>query len=604
MNTERVKELIRELVGEMEYLRPREARERRRRVRDLEMLLILSWLWQCPLAAAKDLEGFVEMFKLSKVHSLLNAAVDGGLVVCVRQGRTLEVQGRFFLDLKGIYQVRDHYRIPLEWQVTAQGVKRLAQRLRMCEAFYRVLPGLWRSGALAAPQSFYPNPDPASPPMTLDDRMRLVGFRWVRQGPAHAVAQYRTCEGYDVWVPVHWYGVHHNDEAIDDLGALFDGLDTSPDFWCRAPASPPGLVIVAIDPLAAFRAKRLYAPALPNAVVSPEGRVFRRMIPECPTGSINGTGDSPGRLETPGRPARVAAWLETPEMAAMNGVTNRKAVEFVESWPGSLTVDVTEGIGQTGTGAAEILKALKAPLEDPSKPGPQPRRLVQEMEGHRLYLGRAGILAASRRDRSSYQKALNPLGSYLDANGHWRRIQMDHNAHVAKLAIRFQKGMGMFVAPGWRLVINYLDQTQLAPDMWVQVPWEDSLVVWHCVEYEQTAETDGEIDEKLNGYRTAMRELGDPWPMLMICKTKEAADKFGLRGDDLPMLVAVYHEVIDDKGHGFYGEASVWRYRGERVDIDHLVAPMVDGLARLDLFELADSRAAGDTDQFSGERPD
>jgi hypothetical protein len=598
MNTERVKELIRELVGEMEYLRPREARERRRRVRDLEMLLILSWLWQCPLAAAKDLEGFVEMFKLSKVHSLLNAAVDGGLVVCVRQGRTLEVQGRFFLDLKGIYQVRDHYRIPLEWQVTEEGVKWLVQRLRMVEAFYRLLPGLWQSGALAGPVSFFPSPDPDSDPLTLDDRMRLVGFRWTRQGPAHSVAQYRTCEGHDVWMPAHLYGIHHNDKAPGDLGDLFKDLDTSADFWHQAPASPPGLVIVATDPLAAYRAKHLYAPALPKAVVSPEGRIFRPMQPSCPMGSVNGTGDPPGRL---GKPAKVAAWLEKPERSAMNGVTHRKAVEWVESWPGSLMVDVAEGVSQPRSKTAEILESLKFPLEDQSKPDSKPRRLVQEFEESRLYLGTAGMLAASRRDRVSYNAVKAPLGSYLNPEGRWRRNQMDHNAHVAKLAGRFRKGEGMFVAPGWRLVINYPDLTQIAPDMWLQVPWEESLVVWHCVEYEQSAEEDGDIDDKLNTYRTAKMQSNDLWLVLMICRTRAAADRFLVRGDDLPMLVAVYGEVMDKENHGFYGEASVWRYRGARVDIDHLVGPMVDGFTRLDLFELADGWAEGDAGQCPGD---
>ena len=208
MNTERVEELISELVEDIPRLGTQEARQCRAEIRDLEMILILSWLWQWPLSSAKDLEG-LGLFGLSKIHNLLKAAADTGLVMGVRQGRTFEVQNRYFLDLKGIYQVRNYYRIGLEWQVTEEGVKRLIQRLRMVEAIYRVLPGVWRSGALAFPRSFFLDTDPDADPLTLDDTMRLTRFHWVRQGEAHAIAQFQTVDGSDVCIPVHWYGIHH-----------------------------------------------------------------------------------------------------------------------------------------------------------------------------------------------------------------------------------------------------------------------------------------------------------------------------------------------------------------------------------------------------------
>ena len=597
MDTESVKNKIRNLIANMEFLHPADARKMREEVRDLEILLILSWLWMCPFASVKDLEGFVDLFKLAKINNLLEEAVAAGLMACVRQGKTFSTQRRFFLDLKGLYRVRDYYRIPLEWQVTEEGVKRLAQRLRMVEAFYRVLPGLWRSAALEKTMSFYLDPDPESPPMNLDERMRLVRFQWVRQGPTHAVAWYQTWEGREVWFPVHWYGIHHNDKTTgDDLEDFVEGPKTSRDFWRPAPASPPGLIIVAIDALAAYRAKRLFLPTKHAAIVTPEGRILLSMKPSCPSGSVHATSDSPGRL---GKPLRIAAWLETPQMAAMDGVTSRKALEWVESWPGSRTVDVANGIGQPRSKTTEILNALKVPLEDLSKPNSKPHRLVQEMERGQLHLGTAGMLEASRRDRASYKKPRRTLGSYLDTEGHWRRSQSKHNAHVVKLAIRF--GMGkerMVVAPGWRLTINYHDQTQIAPDLWLEVPWMYGLVLWHCVEYEQSAKNEGTIHNKLNTYRTALKTLGEPWPILMICKTEEAAKMFELLGDDLLMLVAAYDDVMDQENHAFAGETPVWRYRGTRVHINHLVGQMVADGIRPDLFELADSWAERDTDHL------
>ena len=84
--------------------------------------------------------------------------------------------------------------------------------------------------------------------------------------------------------------------------------------------------------------------------------------------------------------------------------------------------------------------------------------------------------------------------------------------------------------------------------------------------------------------------MGEPWPILMICKTRKAADEFEVRGDDLLMIVAVYDELVDAKRHGLFGEGSVWRYRGERVDMGHLVRQLLYDLIRLDLFEFTDSR--------------
>ena len=486
MDIERLKVLIGDLKG-IECSRSRDGTARRRRARDLEMLLILSWLWQWPLASAKDLHG-MGLFGLSKIHDLLEAAEKTDLVVQVRLGSTFDSQNRCYLDIKGVHRVMDYYGNTLEWQVTEHGVKRLVERLRMVEAFYRILPGLWRLDILDGTYTYYSTPDPESPPLTLDDRMHLVRVHWVRTGPTHAVAQYRTGEGYDVWVPVHWYGVHHNDQVIDDLGDFFEGLDTRTDHRDGAAASPAGLVEVAIDQFAAFRAKRLYTRGLPMAIVTPQGRCFGRLTPKYPSGSVNGTGDLLGKL---GEPARVAAWLDTPEMAAVNGVTNRRVLEWVESWPGSLTVDVARGGSQPRSNTAAILKGLQSPLENLSTPDSAPRRLVQKMEQRRLHLGKTGILAASRRDRTSYQTALSPLGGYLNPEGRWRRGQSDHNRRVVKVALRFQKSM--FVAPGWRLVINYNEKTQLAPDLWLQVPWDENLAVWHCVEYEQSAKTVGAV---------------------------------------------------------------------------------------------------------------
>ena len=55
--------------------------------------------------------------------------------------------------------------------------------------------------------------------------------------------------------------------------------------------------------------------------------------------------------------------------------------------------------------------------------------------------------------------------------------------------------------------------------------------------------------------------------MLMVTEERDPALIFARRGDDIPMLVATYDDVISGP---WYGPESVWRYRGATVDIDHL----------------------------------
>ena len=104
------------------------------------------------------------------------------------------------------------------------------------------------------------------------------------------------------------------------------------------------------------------------------------------------------------------------------------------------------------------------------------------------------------------------------------------------------------------------------PDLWLLLPIGDGRGIWTCVEYERSATDDSKIDGKIGPYRTLLLE-GQATPILMVTEERDPAEIFASRGDDIPMLVATYDNVISGP---WYGPKSVWRYRGATVDIDHL----------------------------------
>ena len=94
----------------------------------------------------------------------------------------------------------------------------------------------------------------------------------------------------------------------------------------------------------------------------------------------------------------------------------------------------------------------------------------------------------------------------------------------------------------------------------------DGRAMWHAVEYERSATSQGSIERKLRPYRRAL-QMGEGQPVLMVCETETAAARFAALGPELPMSVSVYREVL---GSPFAGQASPWSYQGKAVDIDHL----------------------------------
>ena len=435
-------------------------------------------------------------------------------------------------------------KVELEWQVTERGLKRITQYLLMIEVVYGLAPNLWKSNAVRDPFLSSTGLAGEVDGRPLYEGRELVRFHWIRRGRVHAVGEYIDSDGSRIWVPFIWFGRHHKRETRSTLEVLFQDLETSPDFLSGEPASPAGVVIVVADRLSGFRVKRDFALGIPTAVVSAEGELIEKMEPGFPSGYFGVPTDGAINL---GIPETVSEWAETdPVLGGLRGATSVRTFQSIEDWPGIQIGDLAKGIGQPRRAARVLVERLtRAGIVEPVDKG--------------LYLSDAGRALAARRDRVSPQTVHRSLGAYTKVDGQRSRHMQRHNSGVARLAINFRKH-GMVAGPGWRLVINYPGETQIAPDMWVLVPVEHGRGLWHTLEYELSAQAESSIERKLRPYRTAQL-LGEPWPLLMVCGTREAAEKFGKMGNDLPMLVSTAEAGL--KG-AFYGAESVWKVGAKR----------------------------------------
>ena len=212
--------------------------------------------------------------------------------------------------------------------------------------------------------------------------------------------------------------------------------------------------------------------------------------------------------------------------------------------------------------------------------------LVAEFD-KKLFLDQLGITLVSESDRVPRGEALAHYLGNLAEDGEYRVQQSAHNAGVADLANRFE-AEGYFVAAGWRWTVTHRGPLQLKPDLWLLTPMTDCRSLIVAVEYELTAKYPKGITDKLQPYRTALQEFGQAIPLLVVTgdkdpekgkEKKDAAEKliatkrFAEQGDDLPMLVTYRNGAL--RGD-FSGPRSVWIYRGNRVDIQHLQTLVAD----------------------------
>ena len=121
-------------------------------LRDRTMLLLLWWLWQMPLASAKNLSD-IGFFPVGKIHRLLQEIVDYGYIGRLELGVGHRKTSRYFLHRKGISCLNQG--LPLifryAWQMTEAALERFICRLRMMEAIYDVATWILQSNAVQTP---------------------------------------------------------------------------------------------------------------------------------------------------------------------------------------------------------------------------------------------------------------------------------------------------------------------------------------------------------------------------------------------------------------------------------------------------------------------
>ena len=193
------------------------ADQRLEKLRDRIWLLLLWWIWQMPLASAKNLSD-IGFFPVAKVHRLLQDLASQGYIGQLEIGLGYRRQARSFLHRKGVNFVNSAFgRTPqYDWQVTEDALRRFIRRPRMMEAIYDVATRTLRSSAVDTPAFFEPTPEGISEEL-MNAHMRLVRFTWPpqRSGPI-AIAEYREHSRFGpiCHLPFLWYGLHRGPDPL------------------------------------------------------------------------------------------------------------------------------------------------------------------------------------------------------------------------------------------------------------------------------------------------------------------------------------------------------------------------------------------------------
>ena len=547
--------------------------------RQAQLLLLLKRLWDLPLSGAQDLTGYGDA-SLPRIHSLLEEARRRDMVDCIRAGQTFQMQNRYYLHQEGIRRVQESFGLPMNWQVTEMALRQHVRRQRLCEPVARLMPILFRSGAVRTPAALAVEPGDDPHEIVLDESVALDSFTWNRdilRSPIHGLARFRTTGGDLVYLPIITVGLHHGDiPSPCELTEMFSNLDTSPDFhYGLTPASPPGILFVVLDRLAGLAVRLRVPRRLPIGIVDAEGHVVMRLDPVPPMGKVLQPRTAPDSV---GAPETLKDWFHAEaSLSTVQGISRRRVFEWVNSFPGSAQKDIASGIGHPPSMVKEILRLF-------GDVG-----LVTEQE-KRPDLDRGGRSLAGRRDRQHPNIVHSRFGIYTNRESAYRKNQRDHDHGVARLAALFKRA-GIQAEAGWRLEIVDPDGSQLKPDLWVLIPSTDGTAMWHALEFERSARAESQVIRKLRPYRRAMGK-GNPWPLLMICGKGKPGDKantedqstartFVRHGVDLPMLVMTAREAFSGR---LVLPGDTWRHMGGRVPITYLI----DTVVRPDLLERVD----------------
>ena len=432
--------------------------------------------------------------------------------------------------------VREH----LPWTATARGLRSCARRLAALEPLYRLAPRLLRSGWLRVPGS-----DPAD---RLDSGM--TDFRVLRYGGwFHAVAHY----GEHYWVTFTYVGLHITERALRRKRAhRFWGIDayaSEHDARERAvdrvfyddpvyEAAPSAQVILASDSWAAHLTEREFAYSARPLICTPDG-LWGDPVELRP--SDDRVDDPITRIQI-GRTEDLRRWRRV----------NADTVAITDP----LTYATFMGIAQfPAMRRGELSRLVNASQRSVS--GALARLvevgLIDRVDG-RCYLTEPGLRRAANLSRLMAGALIRRHGAYLLPA--FRHRQRHHDDGVNLLVLQFAaEGAAAFV--GWRGDINVPGVTQIRPDLLVLVADGPLGSGAHCLEYERSARSPSEVMEKIRPYRRCAA-VGRRVPLLMVCETEQAAERFAEFDTLIPLLVT--HMAAVEAGR-LTGDVTVWRRR-------------------------------------------
>ena len=432
--------------------------------------------------------------------------------------------------------VREH----LPWTATSRGVRTCVRRLASLELLYRLAPELTHSGRLRVPEN------DSGGEVDTD----MTDFRLLRYGGwFHAVAHY----GEHYWVTFTYVGLHATERALRRKRAhRFWGLDvyaSEHDAHERAvdrvfygdptyEAAPSAQVILAADAWAAHLVQREFARTARPLICTPDG-LWGDPVELRPSGDRVGDPITPMEV---GQTERLARWqrINADAMAIADSLmyaTFMAVAQFPAMRSGELSRLLTAPQRSVGSALARLVEV----------------GLISQIDG-RCYLTERGWRRAANVSRLLASALIRRHGAYLLPA--FLHRQRHHDAGVNRLVLQFaDEGAAAFV--GWRGEINVPGVTQIRPDLVVLVADGPLGSGAHCLEYERSATTPSEVIEKIRPYRKCAA-VGRHVPLLMVCETEQAAERFAEFDTLVPLLVT--HKAAVEAGR-LTGEATVWRKR-------------------------------------------
>ena len=346
----------------VEYIRNLSVRARARDgycLEEAEWMLVLAMLWTLPHSTLEELVELGYLGK-SKLEGLLSAVAERGWASSELMGHALGIQQRHFLLPNGKGEVMRYWGVPEEWQTGDDTLKLLHDSLPMVEVANDLLPRLWRTQAVRTPAvvAMGPKDDPHFG--TIDEDTRLCRLIWVRayERSVHALAQYRSADGFRFWIAVVWQGyVCSADDKVSQLADFYNGFRTEPSVWYGEPATPAGVVYLVPDRLSGFHVTMTVAKGIPKAVVTAQGEVVERLTPVSPVGYLHPPLEQPNtrRVGTP-----FADWVREPERGAAYGKNPYAGFREIGVNPGTSPTRLSEVIGSPRNETRKIVDSWKA----------------------------------------------------------------------------------------------------------------------------------------------------------------------------------------------------------------------------------------------------